>query len=89
MSGIGYQLKEMTFDKKRASVVIRGSIAAAARFSEEDIGQSLAGKKENALIDALRERKEFATFRISFFPPWMYSAPTDPTKIKFMTETPR
>ena len=55
-------------------------------FNEKEIAVALAGKKEGTLLNYLKTREEFSDFRLSFFPPWLFSAPADPGKIRFVVE---
>ena len=81
-----YRIQAVDFKKKQATIALQGTIKAQKTFSSDALAADLAGKKEGTLIAMLKSRKEFESSRLSFFPPWIFSAPSDPKKIKFMVK---
>ena len=68
--------------------MMNGSIKTKKIIAAQDIANLAAGKKEGSLIDALTGRKDIGTFHVTFFPPWIFSAPTDPSRINIIIEDP-
>ena len=83
-----YQIKNANYDKKIADVNMNGSIKTKKVIAVQDLTNIVAGKKEGSLIDALNKRRDIGTFRVAFFPPWMFSAPTNPSHINIIIEDP-
>lgn len=81
-----YQARSINFDRGKAEVALRGSLKTKRLFEERELAELLKGKKEGSLLEALKGRSEFAAFSVSFFPPWMFTAPQRADKIKFVVE---
>ncbi len=81
-----YQIKSINYDRKIADVNIAGSVKTKAVVNTQELTSLVAGKKEGSLIDAMKQRRDIATFRVAFFPPWMFSAPTNPNHISIVVE---
>ncbi|MEK9195454.1 MAG: hypothetical protein AAB975_03700 [Patescibacteria group bacterium] len=81
-----YQIKNVNYDKKIAGIAMNGAIKTKKIVSVEDITNLIAGKKEGSLIDALNKRRDIGTFRVAFFPPWIFSAPTNSRQIHVIIE---
>ncbi|MDZ4286067.1 MAG: hypothetical protein U1A23_04005, partial [Candidatus Sungbacteria bacterium] len=83
-----YQIKNVNYERKIADVNIAGSVKTKAVIISEELKSLVVGKKEGSLIDAMKQRRDIATFRVAFFPPWMFSAPTNPDHINIIIEDP-
>lgn len=83
---MSYRVRMADFKKKQASLALQGNVKAQRTLNPKELSQALAGKKEGTLLNFLKTRDEFSTFRLSFFPPWLFSAPSDPSKIRFIVE---
>jgi len=83
-----YQVRNINFDKGKAEIMIRGALKTKRLFSEQELAELLKGKKEGSLLEVLKTRSELASFSVSFFPPWIFRAPADAAKIKFVVEEP-
>ncbi len=83
---LDYFVQEFNVEKKRGRLSASGIIVTERAFSPEALAGVLGGKKEGSLIEALKERQEFSKFRLTFFPPWLFRAPADPTKIRVVVE---
>lgn len=81
---IEYRSRSVEYDKKRANLVVRGSVKTEAVIPKEEIAPMLAGKKEGSIVEVLKGREELASFNVAFFPPWLFSAPRDTAKIRFV-----
>lgn len=84
--GVQYQVRSIDFEKGRAEVTLAGEVKIKPTISEEEFSGLLSGKKEGSIIAALRDRTELAAFRLVFFPPWLFQAPRDTKKIRFIIE---
>lgn len=87
-SNLHYQIKNAHYDKKIAQISMNGIIKTKKVIDSNDITHLAAGKKEGSLIDALNQRKDIATFRVAFFPPWMFSVPKRTNHINVIIEEP-
>lgn len=83
-----YQIKNANYDRKIANVNMNGNIKTKKILLAQDFANLVAGKKEGSLIDALNKRRDIGTFRVAFFPPWLFSAPSDPGRIHIIIEDP-
>lgn len=83
-ASLQYQIKTVDFEKGRAEVVVRGSLKAKAVVPEKELAESIKSKKEGSIIEVLKSRNELAAFSVAFFPPWLFKAPSDLLKIKFI-----
>ena len=83
-----YQIKNANYDKKIATVSMNGSIKSKKIIASEEIAMLAAGKKEGSLVDALKARRDIATFRVAFFPPWIFSAPGNASQVIVVIEDP-
>lgn len=87
-SALKYRLKTVMFEKKRAEVALGGSVRLKYAVNKDELAESAKGKKEGSIIDLLRGHKEFASFSIVFFPPWLFTAPANPKKITIAVQEP-
>lgn len=85
---VRYLVQDLDFGKGRAQVTLGGDMKIKSKISKEEFTAIVQGKKEGSIIEALRGRPELTSFRISFFPPWIFKAPGDPQKIKLTIEEP-
>ena len=83
-----YQIKNANYDKKIADVTMNGSIKTKKIISSDELTALVAGKKEGSLIEALKQRRDIATFRVAFFPPWLFYAPRNMRQIMITIEDP-
>lgn len=81
-----YKIRSGDFQAGRAEVVIGGVGKIKTIISSVALAEALKGKKEGSIEETLKTRTDIAGFRASFFPPWRYSAPSDPGKIKIIVE---
>lgn len=77
-----YQVRTADYAKGKAQALVRGSVKTKARISQSEIAQAVKGRKEGSIIEALKGRHELASFSVSFFPPWIFSAPEDADRIR-------
>lgn len=84
--GVQYRVRSIDFQKGKAEVALTGEVKTKPVISLEEFAGLLSGKKEGSIITALQNRAELAAFHLSFFPPWLFSAPGDPAKIKLTIE---
>lgn len=87
-ANLHYQIKNANYDKKIAQVVVNGTVKTKTVINAKDIAQLAAGKKEGSLIEAMKARRDVATFRISFFPPWIFSVPGNANQVNAIIEEP-
>lgn len=83
-----YRLVTLDPAAKRAEAFISGSIRAKRVFSESDVKQAIQGQKEKELPVLLQSRNEFDSFKVEFFPPWLFRVPHNPHKITVITVEP-
>lgn len=85
---VQYRVQDLDFGKGRAQVTLGGDMKIKSKIFKEEFAAIVQGKKEGSIIEALRGRPELASFRVSFFPPWIFKAPGDSQKIKLTIEEP-
>ena len=83
-----YQIKNANYDKKIADVSMSGSIKSKKVVQSSELAILAVGKKEGSLIDALKQRRDISTFRVAFFPPWIFAAPGNANQIIIIFEDP-
>ena len=83
---LNYEVKNTDFDKGKSVVAITGNIKIRDTVSEQDLADNLKGLKEGSMIEFLKSRPDLSDFSLSFFPPWVSSAPSDPQKINFISQ---
>lgn len=83
-----YTVRKVDFDKGKAEVTVGGDLKIKAKISERELAGLIAGKKESMAAELFKARSELSSFRMSFFPPWRSTAPSDPAKITFRVESP-
>lgn len=76
-----YTGRSIDFAKGRAEVVIRGSIQTRAIIPESDMVNALKGRSASEVKEYLEARDDIASSDVSFFPPWLLSAPGSAGKI--------
>ena len=81
-----YQIKNANYDKKIASISMSGSVKSKKIIIPSEIANLAAGKKEGSLVDALKARRDIVTFRVAFFPPWIFSAPNNANQVIVVIE---
>ncbi len=77
-----YTVRSIDFEKGRAEVVIRGSIQTRAVIPESDMVGAIKGRSASEVKEYLEARDYIASSDVSFFPPWLLSAPGSTGKIK-------
>ncbi len=83
-----FRARSIDFDNGRVEAAIEGSIKVKAVLPSEDLARLVKGKKEGSIVQALKSREEVADFSLSFFPPWLFSAPENEKKIRLVIENP-
>ena len=83
-----YRIKNTNYDKKQVQAGISGAIKTKKIIQKDELANAVKGQKEGSLIETLKQRREIATFKVSFFPPWMYSAPSRQNQINIIVEDP-
>ena len=81
-----YRVRSIDFEKGKAEAVVNGSFGVRTRIAASELISLIQGKKEGSITEALKSRREIASFELGFFPPWRSKAPSDPAKIKFRVE---
>ncbi|TSC78601.1 MAG: Uncharacterized protein G01um101433_162 [Parcubacteria group bacterium Gr01-1014_33] len=81
-----YRVRLADFKNKQATIALAGNVKAEKTLNQKELAETLKGKKEGTLLNFLKTRDEFSSFRLAFFPPWLFSAPSDPSKIRFTVE---
>jgi hypothetical protein len=81
-----YIAKQLSFDKGKAEVAIKGSVKSRRVVHTDELRNLMAGKKEGSVAELLRSRSEIATFRIRLFPPWIGSVPENTAKIRIVSD---
>lgn len=85
-TNVQYIVRNIDFNKGRADLLLGGEATTKAKIPETELALILQGKKEGSILEALKSRSELASFSMSFFPPWLFSAPEDPQKIRFIID---
>ena len=85
---LNYRVSQTDFQAGRAQLSIDGQAKSKYIISAEQLGQSVAGKKEGTLTQLFSARTDIDEFQLSFFPPWSLSAPSDSKKIRVIIENP-
>lgn len=85
---IRYRVKEANFEKRMTNVEVSGTIKTKKVISLPELTDVIRDKKEGSLKEALKQRREIATFKIAFFPPWIFSAPNSMRNIHIIVEDP-
>jgi hypothetical protein len=83
---VQYAVRNVDFNKGRAEFVLQGEVKTKAKLTTQEFASIVQGEKEGSIIEKLRNRVELASFRVSFFPPWILSAPQDPAKIRIIVD---
>lgn len=81
---LSYRVRDVDFEKGRATAILQGEIKARSNISTGGIANLVKNKKEGSIVEILKGRSEIAAFNLSFFPPWLFKAPADPAKIFFV-----
>ncbi len=84
--GVQYRVRAIDFEKGRADVSLTGEVKIKPVLSPDEFASLLSGKKEGSIIAALQGRAELASFRLAFFPPWRFSSPGDPAKVRLIID---
>jgi len=85
---LSYQVRKIDFNKGRAEVSLSGEIKSKDLIKVDEVISAALGKKEGSIAEALKQNTRIVAFRLSFFPPWFFSAPSDGNKIKVIVEEP-
>lgn len=85
---IDYLVKNIDFNKGKADILLQGAVKVKPTISQDEFAALILGKKEGSIIEALKNRPELASFRVAFFPPWLFKSPGDSGKIRFIIEKP-
>lgn len=88
VSALRYRAGKPDFDKGKVAVSLDGNLPVKSVVEVEEIARLLAGSREQAMADALRQRSEIGAFRVAFFPPWLWKAPSSKDKITIVIENP-
>jgi len=83
---LNYRLQTLDGEKGKAEVVLSGDLKIRNVVPVEELVAMIKGQKEGSIIESLKKREELASFRVSFFPPWLFSAPNDTAKIRIVVE---
>lgn len=83
---IDYTVQEFDNTNGKANVVLEGSMKTKRVIFENDLAFLVRGRNEASIIEVLKSRDELIDFNIAFFPPWLFSAPDDEKKVKFIVE---
>lgn len=83
---IDYTVQEFDSVNRKANVLFEGSVKTKKIIFENDLASLVRGRTEASVIEVLKSRNELTDFSIAFFPPWLFSAPDDEKKIRFMVE---
>lgn len=83
---LNYTVRNTDIINGRAEVALGGEVKIKSVVSNSEIIELLRGKKEDSIAGILKARSELAAFRVAIFPPWIFSAPQDPAKIKMIVE---
>lgn len=81
-----YRPRTVEYEKRRAQLVVQGEVKVKMKVPKEELAVLLKGKKEGSVLEILKGRGELASFNVAFFPPWLFSAPNDPSKIHLIEE---
>ncbi len=81
-----FRIVSLDFSKGTARLGFDGNVKAQNVVSKNDLIELAKGKKEAALIEALRARAEVSTFQLQFFPPWRSKVPYGEDKIKIVVQ---
>lgn len=85
-AAIAYQIRTVEYEKGRAEIFLKGELTTKAVLAADELARRAQGEKEGSLVDFLKSRSEIASFRLSFFPPWITTAPSTPQKIHIVVE---
>lgn len=83
-ANLNFSIRGVDFSRGRADLTVQGGLKTKNSWSAEEFAQMLKGKKEGSMANFLKNQNEFAEFKISFFPPWLSTASSNPQKIRFM-----
>lgn len=81
-----FKVQEVDFEKGIAKVAVSGDFKSKAVVQEEKLALQLKGKKKDSAAAILKKADDIEKFSISIFPPWRFSFPNDPAKIKFVIQ---
>lgn len=83
---LNYTVRNTDIINGKAEVAIGGEVKIKSVISNNEIIELLRGKKEDSIAGILKARNELTAFRVDIFPPWLFSAPQDPAKIKMIVD---
>lgn len=83
---VEYQVGQVDFLRGTAGVFLQGAMKARAVIPNQEIVALVRGKKEGSLKEFLKNRKDVASFAVSFFPPWILKSPGESNKIKVIID---
>ena len=85
---VRFRLTDMNAEEKRAYADMRGEAGIRYAVNPDDVAAKATGKTKEEIARILKELQVFSGFRISFFPPWRSRAPSNPAKVRVVTENP-
>lgn len=77
-----YAVRAIDFVKGRADVTVRGSLKTRAIIPEQDIVGAASGRSADDVKKFLNTRSDISSAEVSFFPPWLLSAPSSAGRVK-------
>ena len=83
---LDYSVKNIDFIKGRATILVNGNARVKSLVNEEEVKNLVRNKKEGSIVETIKKQDSISSFRISFFPPWLFKAPADSEKIKIVIE---
>lgn len=85
-ANFSYQIQKADFDKGKAVAAVKGDLKAVAVVPEKELTEIVRGKKYGSINNFLAAREDLAGFGLSFFPPWISTAPKSGGQIKIKEE---
>lgn len=81
-----YRIRKTDFQIGKIEATIEGAVTVKKIIPVGELATRIAGAKEGELIEILKARDDLVFTRAVLFPPWRFSAPSDPKKIHFVIE---
>ena len=81
-----FRLTDLDGERNRAFADMRGEAKTTRRVSSDDLIRETAGKTSEQISAFLKQSEEFSAFRITLFPPWRRTAPTNPQQVHIVIE---
>lgn len=83
---LNYKIRSGDLKFGRVEAVINGKVRTEFVIPRESLAQDFLAKKEGTIAEIMKSRADIAGFRMSFFPPWRISVPSNLDKIKLIVE---